>query len=153
MSSGRTNGGSGRADGQSLVTAVLAVTAGWTAVAVAAAVGPEVLWPVAAAVSVVVFAAGTVLFLWGFGVAVGRSREDVMGIGGLYFLAGSAPRPVQVRLLGCLAVQVVVSTGVALSHPFTALAFCTLVPMFGLGACGLWAAKYGTFPPRPDTVS
>jgi hypothetical protein len=139
--------------GQRLITGALAVTGVWTVVAVGAALGPEVLWPVAAAVSVLVFVVGTVLFLWAFGVAVGRSREDVMGIGGLYFLAGSAPRPVQVRLLGCLAVQVAVSTGVALSHPFTALAFCTLVPMFGLGASGLWGARYGTFPPRPDAVS
>jgi len=129
---------------------VLISTAAWAALAAVAAVGPEVLWPVAAAVSVVLFAVGVVLFLWAFGIAVGRSRTEVLGVGGIYFLAGCAPRPVQWRLLGALAAQVVVSTAVALAHPFTALAFCTLVPMYGLGSAGFWGARYGTFPPRPD---
>jgi hypothetical protein len=32
--------------------------------------------------------------------------------------------------------------------PFTPLAFGALVPMFGLGLAGLWAAKYGSFGAR-----
>ena len=128
-------------------------TAGWSALALLAAAFTGVLNLVAAVASLALFAVGIVLFLWAFWVAVQRSREDLMGIGGVYFLSGSAPKAVQVRFLACLAVQVVVSLGVAVAHPFTALAFGTLVPMFGLGAAGLWGAKLGTFPPRPDDAA
>ena len=73
---------------------------------------------------------------------------------GLYLLMGSAPRAVQLRLLGALAVQAVVAvtTSVATSdvRPFTPLAFGLLVPMFGLACCGLWAAYHGAFPARRD---
>ena len=42
-------------------------------------------------VSLVLFAVGMVVFVWAYAVAVGRSRTDLIGIGGLFFLAGSAP--------------------------------------------------------------
>jgi hypothetical protein len=32
---------------------------------------------------------------------------------------------------------------------YSPLAFGILVPVFGLGLCGLWGARYGTFEPRP----
>jgi hypothetical protein len=73
----------------------------------------------------------------------------VLSVAGIWFLSGSAPRSVRLTLLGCLAVQVVVALATAAIRPFTALAFGVLVPMSGLGLCGLWAAVAGTFPPRP----
>ena len=88
------------------------------------------------------------LFLWAFAVAVDRSRSDAIGIGGLFFLQGSAPRAVQVRLLGSLAVQATVAVGTAAVHPFTSQAFAVLAPMFGVGLAGLWGARYGRFEPR-----
>ena len=99
-------------------------------------------------VSLVLFAVGCVTFLWAFAIAVNRSRTDAIGIGGLFFLQDSAPRPVQVRLLGALAVQVVVAVATAAVHPFTSQAFAVLAPMFGLGMAGLWGARYGHFEPR-----
>jgi hypothetical protein len=71
-----------------------------------------------------------------------------MGIGGLFFLAGSAPPAVQRSLLGSLGTQVVVSTVGAAVRPFTPLAFGTLAPMLGLALCGLWAVRHGLFPAR-----
>jgi hypothetical protein len=75
-------------------------------------------------------------------------------VAGLYLLIGSAPRPVQVRLLVALAVPsvVAIATSVATAsvRPFTPLAFGLLVPMFGLACCGLWAAYHGAFPARRD---
>lgn len=139
--------------GEGLVRLDLWATGAFTAAAVAGTLssGPPRL--LAAASSLVLFAAGIVLFLWGFALAVDRSRTEAIGVGGLFFLAGSAPRPVQVRLLGALVAQVVVSVGASLAQPFTAVAFTTLAPMFGLGACGLWAARHGTFPPRDDAAA
>ena len=103
---------------------------------------------VAVAVDAVLFVAGCGVFLWALATAAGRSRESEIGMGGLFFLAGSAPAGVQRRLVGSLAVQVAAALATAAARPFTALAFGILVPMWGLSLCGLWAARYGEFGPR-----
>jgi hypothetical protein len=99
-------------------------------------------------VSVVLFLVGCALFMVDLVLAAARSRDDAMGIGGLFFLAGSAPPRVQRHLLGSLAVQVVVAIVAAALDPFTPLAFGTLVPTIGLAFCGLWAVRHGLFPAR-----
>ena len=99
-------------------------------------------------VSLVALAIGIVCFLWAYAIAIGRSRVDAIGMGGLFFLSGSAPRSVQKVFLVCLAVQVVVTIVAAAVRPFTPVAFAVLAPMFGLGLNGLWAARHGAFPPR-----
>ena len=55
------------------------------------------------------------------------------------------------RLLGSFAVEVAVALATAGARPFTSLAFGLLVPVYGLGLAGLWAARYGTFGPRQST--
>lgn len=131
----------------------LAGTAVLTATSTAAAIAPGSGGWVHAAASIVAFVVGTVAFLWAYGIAVGRSRTDLIGIGGLYFLAGDvAPREVARRLRAAWAVQIVVVVVAASIRPFTIVAFGILAPMLGLGLIGLWAARHGTFPPRevPD---
>ena len=115
--------------------------------AVAATVFDQLRW-LAAAVALTLFGVGCVVFLVAFALAVERSRTEAIGIGGLYFLAGSAPRSTQRHLLGSLAVQVVVGLATAAIRMFTSLAFGTLVPVFGLAMAGLWGARYGAFEPR-----
>ena len=44
---------------------------------------PDDVGPVYAGVSIAAFLAGTVAFLWAYGIAVNRSRHDLIGIGGL----------------------------------------------------------------------
>ena len=124
------------------------VTVAFSVVAVASALALDRLKVLIVVVSLVLFAVGCVTFLWAFAIAVNRSRTDAIGIGGLFFLQDSAPRPVQVRLLGALAVQVLVAVATAAVHPFTSQAFAVLAPMFGLGMAGLWGARYGHFEPR-----
>jgi hypothetical protein len=51
-------------------------------------------------------------------------------------------------LRGTTAVQVVAVVAAASIRPYTEVAFGILAPMFGLGLMGLWAGRYGTFPPR-----
>ncbi len=99
-------------------------------------------------VSLVEFAIGILVFALAFLRAVDRSRDETIGVGGLFFGSGSTPPPVQRRLLGALAVQTVVSIAVASTHVYTALAFGVVAPMWSLGLTGLWAAAYGTFPSR-----
>jgi hypothetical protein len=142
------------------VTADPVVRASWwgtgvfSVVSVAAAVTPSVFSTFAVAVDTVLFLAGCVLFGISFLRAVGRSRTDAIGIGGLYFLAGdTAPAAIRKALLGSLAVEVVVALGTAFARPYTNLAAGVLVPVYGVGLCGLWASKHGTFGPRTSGTS
>jgi len=109
---------------------------------------PHPLAALAAAVAFALFAAGCVVFVWAYAVAVARSRTDEISVVGLYLLSGSAPRPVRMRLLGAVGVQSAVALATASARPYTIAAAGILVPVYGLGLCGLWAAKHGTFPPR-----
>jgi hypothetical protein len=124
-------------------------TAVFTVVAVAAVLAPVVELALVI-VSVGLFAVGVVTFLVAFARAVERSRYEAIGMGGLFFLVGSAPGAVQLRLLGALAVEVVVAFAAASIRIYTPVAFGLLVPMYGLGLAGLWGATYGTFGPRRD---
>jgi hypothetical protein len=125
-------------------TAVFVVTA------VAAAIAPSTFEPVALVVAVALFAGGCAVFLWAFFVVAARSRTDQMELTEIWFLTGSpTPREVRRSLLGALGVQVVVALATAGARPYTSLAAGVLVPMWGLGLCGLWAARHASFPPRP----
>jgi len=135
-------------EGAGIVVLSWAGTGVFAAVATVSTLLPDEAGTAAAIVDVALFAVGVVAVLWAYAVAVSRSRTDAIGIGGLYFLAGSAPRTVRDRLLGALAVQVVIALVSASIRPYTAVAFGVLVPMLGLGLCGLWAARHGRFPPR-----
>lgn len=137
-------------DGPAIVNVSFAGTGLYVGAAIIATITPDGFGGALAGVSLTLFAAGVVAFLWSYGIAVSRSRVDAIGIGGLYFLAGSAPKVVRVRLLGALAVEVVVAIATSSIRPFTAVAFGILVPIFGLGLAGLWGARYGTFPPRGE---
>jgi hypothetical protein len=129
------------------------------ATAVPGAIAPESFATVAVVVALVLFGVGIIAFGWAYAVAVGRSRTDLIGMGGLFFLAGSAPPAVRRDLRLSLAFQIVVAVAtasawlVAPDHfsesTVNPLAFGLLAPMYGLGLMGLWGARFGTFPPRP----
>lgn len=133
--------------GQRLVALSLSGTVAFTVLSVAAVV-VDGLEPLALAFDGVLFAIGCAIFLLAIVTATRRSREAEMGIGGLFFLAGSAPRRVRWLLLGSLAAQVVVALTTASLRLFTPLAGGILVPMYGLALTGLWGARYGSFPAR-----
>jgi len=138
-------------DGSSLITVAWAGTVLFVVTATIA-VFVEPFRLVSAGVALLLFALGIVGMLMAFAGAVERSRTEDIGMGGLYFLAGSAPKDVQRHLMGATAVQTVVALTTASIRPFTALAFGILVPMFGLGVAGLWAARHGEFPKRQKLV-
>ena len=100
--------------------------------------------------SLALFVAGSVVFVSAFVIAVGRSRTDEIAVSNLYLLSG-APAAVRAQLFGSLAVEVIVAFGTAAARPYTIAAAAILAPVYGLGLCGLWAARYGTFPPRKPT--
>lgn len=126
-------------------------TLGFVLVSVPAVIDPDTFIAAYFAVSMALFLAGCVLFAADIVLMASRSRDDLMGIGGIFLLVGSAPRKMQVHLLSALGIQIVVAVVGAAIHPFTPLAFGTLVPILGLSMCGLWSVLHGYFPAQvPD---
>jgi uncharacterized membrane protein len=117
--------------------------------------GPQ--W-IGAITAMTLFVVGIVAFLWSFWNAVQRSRAEQVAVTQLYMLAGGvAPSPVRRLMLSLLAIQIVVGLATALARPNsadgspgTSLALGVLVPMFGLGLNGLWAAFHGSYRARTD---
>lgn len=105
--------------------------------------------PVGVILDLVLFGIGCTAFLGAYAIAIGRSRTEEIGVASLYFLTNRvAPNTVRIWLLGAFAVQSIVAVTTASVRPFTTAAFGVLVPMFGLGLNGVWAARHGTFGPR-----
>ena len=95
------------------------------------------------------FLAGAGTFAVDLVLAAARSTTHTMGIGGLFFLAGSAPRAARLALNASLAAAAVVSVATALARLSTPeLAFGTLAPMFQLSLSGWWGVRHGHFPLR-----
>jgi hypothetical protein len=126
-----------------------AVTVLFTVLAIAAVAVGGAWVGMLVALSAVLFIVGSLACLWAFAVAVQRSRSVEIAPTQLYFLTGGcAPVAVRNRFMILLAAQVVVGLIAASVRPFTGVAFGILVPMFGLGVSGLWAARNGVFPDR-----
>ena len=113
-------------------------------------------------VSMVLFAVGVATTLWAYTRALDRSRVEEVGVANLYLLTGTtAPVAVKRAMLAALAAQIVAGVCgawigvVGLDEgQLNALAFGVLVPMFGIGMNGLWAARHGSYTPRrAPTVS
>ncbi|WP_419917677.1 hypothetical protein [Candidatus Poriferisocius sp.] len=138
------------AEGRDLLRACWAGTGLFTAIAILTTAAPGAMAIPISVVSLALFAGGCGAMLWAFRRALLRSRYELIGVGGLYFLAGCAPRPVRLSMMSALAVEVVVALIAASVRPFTAAAFGILVPVYALGLSGAWGAGYGTFPPRPS---
>ena len=108
------------------------------------------------------FAIGVFAFLWSYWNAVQRSRSDEIGVAQLYLLLGP-PTPAAGapdRCSALLAAQFAIALVTTFARldgpdgkPGSSLALGFLVPMFGFGLNGLWAAYHGDFPRRRDAVA
>ncbi len=132
--------------GAAIITSAWVGTLVFVATTALAVIVPSARIPVVA-VDLLLFVAGSGLYLWGWGVAAGRSREDEISLWNLILLEDVAPPAVRLRLLGAVAIQVVVAA--ATCWITAALAFGWLVPVWGVAHCEFWAARYGVFVPRP----
>lgn len=134
-----------------IATAVFVISALYSALVFTSAAQ----W-VGAIVAMSLFIVGIAAFLWSFWNAVQRSRGEQVAVVQLYLLmAGVAPKPIRRMMNGLLLVQIVVGLGTALARPNnadgspgTSLALGVLVPVFGFGLNGLWAAFHGSYAAR-----
>jgi hypothetical protein len=118
-----------------------------TAIPVAA--GVDDLVGVAIGVALLLFAVAIGAFVYAFGVGLARStRGDNVAVANLFFLQGSAPKTIRRRFLVLFLVCTAITVATAAWEPFG-----VLVPMLPLGLAGVWAARYGVFPPRPSAQS
>lgn len=107
--------------------------------------------PALAGLDVAALVVGSAIYLVAYANAVSRSRDDLIGLGGLFFLAdGAGPAPVRRSFYVLTSVQTVVGIAAAAIRPFTAVAFGVLAPIVGLSLMALWSARYGAFASRHD---
>jgi hypothetical protein len=124
---------------------------GWAAnglfavTAVPVALGLDALVGVAIGVALFSFLVAIGTFAYAFGVGIARTaRGDNVAVANLFFLQGSAPRGVRREFAALLVTCMIVTVATAAWEPFG-----VLVPMLPIGLAGVWAARYGIFPPRP----
>ncbi len=102
------------------------------------------------------FTVGVGAFLWAFWNALQRSRTESVAVTQVYLLSGPAiPSTIRRSMNSLLVAQVLIALVTTLTRPNgpdgspgSSLAVGFLVPMFGFGMNGLWAAYHGRFEPR-----
>jgi hypothetical protein len=130
------------------------LVAGWAAnvlfavTAIPVALGFDGIIGVAIGVALLLFLVSVGTFVYAFGVGLSRSaRGDNIAVSNLFFLQGSAPKPVKRDYLILFLVCLAITVGTAAWEPFG-----VLVPMLPIGLAGVWAARHGVFPPRPPAA-
>lgn len=96
-------------------------------------------WP-AFVVALGLFVYGIVLMGMTLVIGAGRSRTEIVDIFGLFFTQS----PMKLRMLFVAQIAIAFVTA---AMKQTA-AFGVLAPIAGLGLCGLWGARHGTYPQR-----
>lgn len=134
--------------GRRLIEASWYGTGAFVIASVLGLIAIDVFAPLVVALSVLMFLMGTVLFFVAYARAVSRSRTETIGVGGIYFLSGSAPPEIRQTFMRSFAIQCAMVLVIIIVRPFTSLVLGALAPLYGLGCSGVWGARYGWFPPR-----
>ncbi len=131
--------------GRGIIVASWAGNVIFLVTAVPPALGLSAFDGVAVGTALALFFVSLGVWAWAFAVAVARSAQgDEIVVANLFGTIGDAPRVIRLHLFGSLVACIVIAIGTAAANPFG-----VLVPMLPLGFVGLWAARHGTFPPRP----
>jgi hypothetical protein len=132
-----------------IITWSWATTAVFAAATLPVALGASSLEGVAIAISLAFFVVSLGIWAYAFAIAVARNAAgDDITVPSLFFLSGSAPARIRRHLFGSLTASVAIAVVTVKANPFSAL-----VPMLALGLAALWAARHGTFPPRPAVTA
>ncbi len=134
--------------GREIVVASWAANVLFLCVAAPAALGVGAFEGPAVGMALALFGVSLVVWPWALARAFVRSADgDDIDVASLFLTLGAAQRPVRWHLFGALGVCLVIVAATAANNPFG-----VLVPMLPLGLIGLWAARYGSFPPRRAQV-
>jgi hypothetical protein len=136
--------------GWGLIQLTWVSTAVLTGSLVLGVIDPDSFAIVVVVVSLGLFVAGAVAFIWAYFIAVNRSRSDEVSVAGLYLLAEGAPTWARLHLLGALLLQFGLSIAAAAIRPFPPIAFGILAPLLPMGLSGMWAARHAMFRPRME---
>jgi hypothetical protein len=133
--------------GRRIVEASLVGTVLFAATTLPASQGVDAFQVPASVISVALFVVSIPLSLVALARAAVRAAREAerIGVGSLFLLQGSAPKPVRLLLLGSLAISVAVSIVAVAREPFG-----ILQPVFPLSLIAWWAARHGTFPRIPN---
>jgi hypothetical protein len=130
--------------GRGIVISAWLANIAFVVTAAPAAAGVDAFDDAAVAAALVLFGVSLVVWPWALGRAFVRSAEgDDIAVASLFLTMGEASKDVRWHLFGALTVCLVIVAATAANNPFG-----VLVPMLHLGYVGLWAARYGVFPPR-----
>ncbi len=100
-------------------------------------------------VSGTLFVGGCIAFVYGFLVAVGRSRYETIHLAGLFYLTGTAPTVVRQSLMRLWFLQI----GIAIAGLWiTSPPWGAMAPLWGIGLLTLWGGRHGTFAPKPGVT-
>ncbi len=136
----------GALEGRWIITSSWVAVALFTVIAVPSALGMSAFDALAVGVAIALFFVSLPIWAVAFFVAVARSaRGDDIAVGSLFLAQGAAPRAARVHLYASLGVSVLVAAATAATNPFG-----VMVPMLPLGLVGLWGARHGHFPRRPE---
>jgi hypothetical protein len=107
---------------------------------------------VAAATAVLMFVVGTVAMAVALVLAARLSRYKLISIADIFLLQQGVSTQRRIRMLGTLAVEVIVGLGAAIADPTGGVVFGVLAPMHALGFIGLWAVTCGEFADLDDEL-
>jgi hypothetical protein len=132
--------------GKRIIIASWVSNAVFLAASLPLAVGADSADRPAAAACLILFAISLGVWIWAFAIAASRSAQgDDIAVGSLFLVEGTVDRPTRRQLYLSVAASLVITVVGATSNPFA-----VLVPMLSLGFVGLWGARYGRFPLRPE---
>lgn len=135
----------GDVPGSGILAASWGTTVLFAGTAIGDRLGIDALEQPATFTALTLFAVGFVIWMVAFVRGVARSARENVTLSGLFFLVGTAPRPVQVQLLGSFLVAVAIAAATATAAPFG-----VMEPVLPLALIALWSSRHGTFRERPD---
>ena len=133
-------------DGRNLLVADAVGTAALLVVTVLSALSQaDAIQILSLTVAAVLFIGGCAGFAIGFLRAVGRSRDEVVDLAGLFYLTGSASSEARRAFLGLWFAQIAIAVAsVLVCRP----PFAVMAPVWGIGLITWWAGGHATFPAR-----
>ncbi len=100
------------------------------------------LLPLNTVVSLTLFSAGIIFYIYAMVVAAARSRYEQLTVAAIFMLAGAKRKKVTLAFYIMLALVTTLAITASAIRLWTATAFSILAPTYILSLMGVWGAKY-----------